>query len=97
MIGMRADFTGDVNELRKIYESVNDEVGRAVDFKTNGCIVHTAGPIPGGWRVLDVWESQDKLDQFSQILVPILEKHGLPMTQPEIWQIENNMPGKAKS
>jgi len=97
MIGMRIDFPGNTDELRKIYEAVNADVGRLVDFKTNGNIVHTAGPIPSGWRVVDVWESQEKLDQFTENLMPIIQKHGLPMAQPEVWQIENNVPGKPKS
>ena len=24
----------------------------------NGFITHTNGPVPGGWRVIEVWESQ---------------------------------------
>src|ERR1700681_2133204 len=97
MIGMKIDFPGNPQELRKIYEAVNDDIGRIVDFKTNGIIMHTAGPIPSGWRVLDFWESPEKLDAFTQQIMPVLQKHGLPAAQPEIWEISNSNPGKPKS
>lgn len=97
MIGMRIDFPGKTEELRKIYEAVNDEIGRVADFKTNGLITHTAGPIPGGWRVLDFWQSREKLDAFTQQLMPIIQKHQMPMAQPDIWDVENSTPGKARS
>ncbi len=97
MIGMRIDFPGKSDELRKIYEAVNDDIGRTVDFKTNGLVMHTAGPIPTGWRVLDFWESQAKLDAFTQQLMPVIQKHGLPAAAPEIWDVENATPGKRKT
>jgi hypothetical protein len=32
---------------------VLDAIGHAKGF-----IIHTNGPVPGGWRVIEVWESQ---------------------------------------
>jgi hypothetical protein len=29
-----------------------------------GGICHVAAPMEGGWRVLDVWESQEQFDRF---------------------------------
>src|SRR3954470_21489711 len=29
-----------------------------------GGILHVAAPMEGGWRVLDVWESQEQFDRF---------------------------------
>jgi len=29
-----------------------------------GCLVHIAGPVPEGWRIVSVWESREKLQQF---------------------------------
>jgi hypothetical protein len=29
-----------------------------------GAILHVAGPIEGGWRAVDVWESQEAFDRF---------------------------------
>ena len=42
-----------------------------------GMIFHAAGPAEGGWRVVDVWESQEALDRFSRDrLMPAAEKIG---------------------
>jgi hypothetical protein len=97
MIGMKLDVPGNSAELRKQYEAINDEVGRAVDFKTNGQVAHYAGPIPGGWRVIDIWESAEKFAAFGEKLMPIIQKHGMPATAPEIWEIENTAAGKSKT
>ena len=31
----------------------------------DGNTFHAAGPVEGGWRVVDVWESQEKFDTFA--------------------------------
>ncbi len=31
-----------------------------------GMIVHSAGPVEGGWGVLDFWESREAFDSFVQ-------------------------------
>ena len=31
-----------------------------------GLIFHSAGPIDGGWGVIDVWESRGHFDRFAQ-------------------------------
>ena len=31
-----------------------------------GLLYHVDGPIEGGWRVVDVWESQEAVDTFFQ-------------------------------
>ena len=96
MVGMKLDVPGQSDDLRKRYEAINDEIGTLVDFTTNGIISHTAGPIPSGWRVVDIWQSREKLDQFLAKLMPVIQKHGLPAAPPEFWEIENTTPGKKK-
>ena len=32
--------------------------------KAPGFILHTAHPVEGGWRILEVWESKADADQF---------------------------------
>ena len=31
---------------------------------SKGMIVHSAGPVDGGWGVIDFWESRDAFDRF---------------------------------
>ena len=50
------------------YEAVNRELG--IDMETgeadwpDGLISHTAGAKPGGWVVIEIWESQDAQGEF---------------------------------
>ena len=49
-----------------------------------GLILHAAGPIEGGWRVIDVWESEQDADRFVQDrLRPALEQAGV-IGEPQI-------------
>ena len=54
-------------------------------------IFHVAGPTEGGWRVVDVWESQEAFDAYARDkIIPLAQKHG--MTQPpkfDIWPAHN--------
>lgn len=46
------------------------------DIPAPGLIAHAAGPIDGGWRVVDVWESDEALESFGKVLGPILADLG---------------------
>jgi hypothetical protein len=45
-----------------------------------GCLVHIAGPLPGGgWQVIDVWESREACDRFTeQKIMPAAQRLGIP-------------------
>jgi hypothetical protein len=54
-----------------------------------GLLSHVAGPTPGGWFVADVWESEEALQRFGEILGPMLEKMGFILTAPRIIPVHN--------
>ena len=54
------------------------------DWPVEGLIFHTAGQGPGGFRVVDVWESEEALGRFAEHLMPILQEVGVT-DQPEIY------------
>ncbi len=59
-VGLRLKFPGGTQQQ---YEAVH----RKMDIDANppaGMIFHSAGPIEGGWGVIDVWESRDAFDTF---------------------------------
>ena len=90
MIAMMLDMKGNTDGLRKAYLATNDELQVQEHFE--GLIFHTAGPTPGGFRVLDVWQSREAFEKFAQRMVPIAQKQGLAAdVRPEIWEIENSM------
>ena len=69
-----------VNEIeggdQSFYDQVNPKVmpdGKLPD----GCQVHVAGPVDNGWRVITVWDSEDRFEQFrNEKLIPALREAG---------------------
>ena len=78
---------------QEIYEKVRNELGLS-DAPAGG-IFHAAGPSPnGGWRVFEVWESEEDARRFQQDrLRPAFEAAGVsfPNIRPEFWQVHNYM------
>ena len=54
------------------------------DWPVPGLQVHVAGQGASGFRVVDVWESQEAFDSFGETLMPILQEEGVDV-QPEIY------------
>jgi hypothetical protein len=54
------------------------------DWPVEGILVHAAGEGPSGFRVVDVWESEDACRRFGEQLEPILREVGVE-AQPEIY------------
>lgn len=63
--------------------------------KPAGGIFHAAGASPnGGWRVIEVWESENDAKRFiEERLVPALQAAGAagPLPTPQIWPVYNYM------
>lgn len=47
------------------------------DWPVEGLLVHAAGQGPHGFRVVDVWESEDACRRFGEKLLPILQDVGI--------------------
>jgi hypothetical protein len=54
------------------------------DWPVAGLLVHAAGQAPGGFRVVDVWESEEACNQFGEVLTPILREVGIE-EEPELY------------
>jgi hypothetical protein len=68
-----------------------DQVNAVIDPASNppaGLLFHASGPVDGGWRAIDFWESRAHFDRFAQ------ERIGPAMAQlafggaPEIDEFE---------
>ena len=57
----------------------------ASDWPVEGLLVHVAGDSPQGFRVVDVWQSEDACNRFGDALGPILQEVGVDV-QPEIYE-----------
>lgn len=54
------------------------------DWPVDGLLVHAAGEAPGGFRVVDVWESEEAVGRFAETLVPVLRELGIE-AEPEMY------------
>ena len=54
------------------------------DWPVEGILVHVAGESPQGFRVVDVWESEEAAQRFGEILQPILQEVGIT-DAPELY------------
>ena len=59
------------------------------DWPAPGLLSHVAGPTADGWFVVDVWESEEALQRFGEILGPIVAKMGFTPTPPRIIPVHN--------
>ena len=72
-VGIRLKFDGGTQEN---YDAAHAVMGIDSD-PPRGMIVHSAGPIEGGWGVIDFWESRQAFDEFvSARLMPRLQGLG---------------------
>jgi hypothetical protein len=74
---------------QELYERIRELIG--LDRPAGG-ICHLAGPSPdGGWRVIEVWESEEDARRFMKERVqPAAEAVGAePPPPPQFWQVHN--------
>jgi hypothetical protein len=80
---------------QEIYDKVREHL--ALGDVPAGGIFHVAGPGPnGGWRVIEVWESEEDAKRFvKEQLEPAFEALGLPRPPGrEFWPVHNIVMGK---
>lgn len=74
---------------RELYESILDQLGDQVPL---GGVLHLAGPSPhGGWRVIEVFESEDEGRRFvGERFGPAYRAAGAtsPPPTPEFWTVQ---------
>jgi hypothetical protein len=72
-VGLRLKFDGGTQEQ---YDAVHSQVLNS-SWPPQGLIFHSAGPIEGGWGVIDFWESRAEFDTFiANTLQPALQQVG---------------------
>jgi hypothetical protein len=87
MIGALFEAAGFTQEQ---YDAVLQEVG---EEEPDGSLVHIAGPIDGGWRVIEVWESEAAQQRFQEErLNPAFERAGTPRVTPTFFPVHMLFP-----
>ncbi len=61
-----------------------DRMESPADWPVEGLLVHVSGQSKSGFRVVDVWESEDAFRRFGESLIPILQEIGVE-DQPETY------------
>ena len=69
--------------VRRLTEG-KDRVESPSDWPVEGLLVHVAGEGPSGFRVVDVWESEEACNRFGEILGAHLQEVGIT-DQPEMY------------
>ncbi|MDA1349716.1 MAG: hypothetical protein O3A47_12770 [Chloroflexi bacterium] len=75
------------------YDEVMAELSQAGAGMPDGRLYHVASPTDSGWYVLDVWESEEKLDTFARTLMPMLAGVGVQPPQPVVMPTHNIVSG----
>jgi hypothetical protein len=84
---MPITFTFDLPGMtQEQYELAHREFGNPLE---QGALVHIAGPMEGGWCVVEVWPSQEAADRFlgSQRVQQAFQKAGIPPIQPIVFSV----------
>ena len=56
-----------------------------------GMLFHVAGPMTDGWRVMEVWESQEAADQYFQTTLAAGLKEAKIEVRPDVFPVHNIM------
>ena len=81
---------GVIFELPGVTQEQYDTASEQVDSGSpmEGCLVHVAGPMEGGWRVVKVWESQEAANGFfRERLQLVMEGVGIPTVEPKVFPV----------
>jgi len=70
---MTAQIPGGTQEMVDGLRPLLDEIRRMKGF-----VVHTNGPVPDGWRVVEVWESQADFEAWFEASVKPAFPDGAP-------------------
>ena len=68
-----------------------DRLESLSDWPVEGIVFHTAGQSPDGFRVVDVWESEEAFGRFGETLGPIMQDLGVT-EQPQAYPAHTFVP-----
>jgi len=88
-------------EMRQELPGLTREQAAAIAAEVNGraktapgFIAHASGPIPGGYHVTELWESQEAFERFSaEVIAPLMQRLGVqlsgPLAPPRYLPVDN--------
>jgi heme-degrading monooxygenase HmoA len=85
-VELRAEIRGMTRaQYDQAFAEVQAELRRAPGF-----VAHAAGPMEGGYRVVEIWNSREDQERFlQQTIMPMAQRVGLPPFQPQVLPLDN--------
>ncbi|NUK24219.1 hypothetical protein [Streptomyces lunaelactis] len=80
------------------YDTLNSELQALPGDTFAGCLSHVCVPSDSGLEIFDLWESEEAMDKFTTVMMPVAQGLGFPQTggPPKIAQVHNHWtPGAA--
>jgi hypothetical protein len=71
------------------YDEVFRRIRETGNWPPDGLDYHVAFGPPGGLRVSEIWDSPEQLAAFGEQLAPVLTDVGIPVSQPEVFEVHN--------
>ncbi len=86
MILISPEFTQEQYEetVRLLTEGKKSTLESPDDWPVEGLLAHIAGQGENTFRVVDVWESEEALNRFAEVVVPMLREAGVE-GDPEVY------------
>jgi len=76
------------------YQAVSSRLEESGNLAPDGRELHVCFGNDGDLRISEVWESEEKMAAFREVLMPILEEAGIAQAgPPEILPVVNYMAG----
>ena len=94
MILISPEFTRKQYEetVRKLTGGKKSRVDSTADWPVDGLLAHIAGQGENTFRVVDVWESEEALNRFAEVIMPILREVGV-QGDPEVYAAHTYVSG----
>ena len=70
--------------VRRLTGGKKSRMESVADWPVEGLLAHAAGQGPSGFRVVDVWASEEAFQRFGEKLMPIMQAIGIE-GQPEVY------------
>lgn len=71
------------------YEESVRKLEEAGHFPPDGMDYHVCFGTDGKLRVSEIWDSQEQLDAFGKVLMPVLSEIGIEPGEPEVIEVHN--------
>ena len=85
MILISPEFTQEqYEETIRLLTGGKSRVESPADWPVEGLLAHIAGQGESTFRVVDVWESEEALNRFAEVVMPILRQAGVE-GDPEVY------------